>query len=186
MLCYSVAARSLQSVAEVAKSAAPRHVTQSRNLESTTNYTSPKRAKRQLHQPFPQPAFMIAIATLVKTRSCQEWHSLPLRNNNSMYTNTRLRYIDLMSNIEDLLQDMAFDSRVYSGLSSSQSGSTPVVSEASSPSLRSRESVIVPMGRTGTPDGGAGGGNVRVVVRVRGFLPRGMICLFQCERSGTN
>lgn len=91
-----------------------------------------------------------------------------------MFTNTRLRYTDLISNIEGLLLDMALDARVYSAISSSQSSTTPGLSEASSPSLRSRESVIVPMGRTGTPDGGAGGGNVRVVVRVRGFLPRGM------------
>lgn len=54
---------------------------------------------------------------------------------------------------------------------------------ASSPALRAtergRESVPVsaPMSRTGTPSGhgggGGGAGNVRVVVRVRGFLPRG-------------
>lgn len=43
-------------------------------------------------------------------------------------------------------------------------------SSASTPSLRSRESEVVTM----VPDGGTGGGgNVRVVVRVRGFLPRG-------------
>ncbi|PGH03218.1 hypothetical protein AJ79_07413 [Helicocarpus griseus UAMH5409] len=49
-------------------------------------------------------------------------------------------------------------------------------STASSPSLRARESVVVPSSRAGTPvnggPGGGGGGNVRVVVRVRGFLPR--------------
>ena len=44
-------------------------------------------------------------------------------------------------------------------------------SSASTPSLRSRESEIVTMVRSGTPENG--GGNVRVVVRVRGFLPRG-------------
>ncbi|EEH40506.2 kinesin heavy chain isoform 5C [Paracoccidioides lutzii Pb01] len=48
-----------------------------------------------------------------------------------------------------------------------------IQSAASSPSLRARESVVVPVSRTGTPvSGGAGGGNVKVVVRVRGFLPR--------------
>ena len=43
-----------------------------------------------------------------------------------------------------------------------------VRSNASSPSLRSRDGSV-------TPSGGVGdkGGNVRVVVRVRGFLPRG-------------
>ncbi|PGH27686.1 hypothetical protein AJ80_00701 [Polytolypa hystricis UAMH7299] len=55
-------------------------------------------------------------------------------------------------------------------------------STASSPSLRARESVVVAAGvgvgvgaagssRAGTPVNG-GGGNVKVVVRVRGFLPR--------------
>ncbi|EER38796.1 kinesin family protein [Histoplasma capsulatum H143] len=48
-------------------------------------------------------------------------------------------------------------------------------STASSPSLRARESVVVEPSRAGTPVNGVGtggGGNVRVVVRVRGFLPR--------------
>ncbi|EEH15777.2 hypothetical protein PABG_05864 [Paracoccidioides brasiliensis Pb03] len=48
-----------------------------------------------------------------------------------------------------------------------------IQSAASSPSLRARENVVVPVSRTGTPvSGGARGGNVKVVVRVRGFLPR--------------
>lgn len=44
-------------------------------------------------------------------------------------------------------------------------------SSASSPSLRARESIAVPV----TQDEGSSspGGNVRVVVRVRKFLPRG-------------
>ena len=48
-----------------------------------------------------------------------------------------------------------------------------VSSTASSPSLRSRESVVMAdqTGRSETP---TRGGNVRVVVRVRGFLPRGV------------
>lgn len=51
-------------------------------------------------------------------------------------------------------------------------GAGYAVSSASSPSLRSRESVIVASPRTSTPDLGAG--NVRVVVRCRAFLKRGM------------
>ena len=53
---------------------------------------------------------------------------------------------------------------------------SPVLtSSASSPSLRSKESVVVrPMTPTMGANGAAGGGgNVKVVVRVRGFLPRG-------------
>ncbi|MCJ1402299.1 Kinesin [Xylographa trunciseda] len=57
-------------------------------------------------------------------------------------------------------------------------------SSASSPSLRSRDSEIITMGRS-TPDNG--GGNVRVVVRVRGFLPReverGAECLIEMNSA---
>src|SRR5438034_6071553 len=48
-------------------------------------------------------------------------------------------------------------------------------STASSPSLRSRESVVMPAGMIDGAGSTAGGGNVRVVVRVRGFLPRGAL-----------
>ncbi|KAK2754498.1 Kinesin [Arachnomyces sp. PD_36] len=59
------------------------------------------------------------------------------------------------------------------------SPSAAAPSSASSPSLRSRESVVVPMERdNGAPS--AGGGNVKVVVRVRGFLPREIDRSAQC------
>jgi len=48
---------------------------------------------------------------------------------------------------------------------------TPITSSASSPSLRSKTPVNVPM----TPSTLNPGGNVKVVVRVRGFLPRGRL-----------
>ncbi|KAL1956042.1 hypothetical protein VTO42DRAFT_7857 [Malbranchea cinnamomea] len=58
----------------------------------------------------------------------------------------------------------------------STASSANLRSTASSPSFRGKESASVPMSKVGTPvkDGsrGAGGGNVKVVVRVRGFLPR--------------
>ncbi|OAX82074.1 hypothetical protein ACJ72_03574 [Emergomyces africanus] len=60
-----------------------------------------------------------------------------------------------------------------SGAFLSMASSAVLRSTASSPSLRGRESVVVPESRAGTPVCGVGGGNVRVVVRVRGFLPRG-------------
>ncbi|MCJ1457671.1 Kinesin [Mycoblastus sanguinarius] len=60
---------------------------------------------------------------------------------------------------------MALDPRGFPGVAEVRQ----LKSSASTPSLRSRESQLVPMGRS-TPDNG--GGNVRVVVRVRGFLPR--------------
>lgn len=56
-------------------------------------------------------------------------------------------------------------------------------SSASSPSLRARESVVVPMDRENGASSAAGGGNVRVVVRVRGFLPRGMLLAFRTSST---
>ena len=89
-----------------------------------------------------------------------------------MYASRRQRYRATIQLIQQLMRAMALDARAFSGI---------VVearprSSASAPSLRARESEVMalPMGRS-TPDLG-GGGNVRVVVRVRGFLPRGL-CL---------
>ena len=93
-----------------------------------------------------------------------------------MYVLQRLRYRSVVSDIQDQLQDMALDPRGFPGVASD---TRQLKSSASTPSLRSRESELVPMGRS-TPDNG--GGNVRVVVRVRGFLPRGRISL-PYERS---
>ncbi|CRG84421.1 Kinesin-like protein unc-104 [Talaromyces islandicus] len=57
--------------------------------------------------------------------------------------------------------------------SASMASTMPMQSTASSPSLRSRESVIVPAsGPLTLQSPGSGGGNVKVVVRVRAFLPR--------------
>ncbi|KAL8760189.1 MAG: hypothetical protein Q9199_000211 [Rusavskia elegans] len=74
---------------------------------------------------------------------------------------------------------MALDPRAFPGVATEI---RHLRSSASTPSLRSRESEIVPVGRM-TPD--SGGGNVRVVVRVRGFLPReierGAQCLVEMD-----
>lgn len=83
-----------------------------------------------------------------------------------MYVLQRLRYRSIFSDIQSQLRVMALDPRGFPGVASE---ARQLKSSASTPSLRSRESELVPMGRT-TPDNG--GGNVRVVVRVRGFLPR--------------
>lgn len=91
-----------------------------------------------------------------------------------MYFAHRLRFEKLTLELCKSLQDMALDYRGFPGVVTE--AQRPLHSSASTPSLRSRESELVPMARTGTPDGG--GGNVRVVVRVRGFLSRGMlICM---------
>lgn len=89
-----------------------------------------------------------------------------------MYVLQRLRYRSLFSDIQSQLQDMALDPRAFPGVASEV---RQLKSSASTPSLRSRESELIPMGRL-TPDNG--GGNVRVVVRVRGFLPRGTLFSF--------
>ena len=83
-----------------------------------------------------------------------------------MYGVTRIRYKEVVHNVHCLLIAMALDARGFPGVYAE----VRPKSSASSPSLRARESEIIPMGRS-TPDNG--GGNVRVVVRVRGFLPRG-------------
>ena len=85
-----------------------------------------------------------------------------------MYVSLQLRFRQILRNITCQLEDMAFDRRAYPGVATDL---LPLKSSASAPSMRSRESELVPMGPTTPADNG--GGNVRVVVRVRGFLPRG-------------
>ena len=84
-----------------------------------------------------------------------------------MFTLQRLKYWTIFDNINasDLLLSMALDPRSFPGISSE---ARQLKSSASTPSLRSRESSVLPSSRNDNV-----GGNVRVVVRVRGFLPRG-------------
>lgn len=84
-----------------------------------------------------------------------------------MLVNQVSRFRSIVQDIEETLLDMAIDPRVYPGVASE----AKLKSSASSPSLRARDSDSNNMIRCSTPDGG--GGNVKVVVRVRGFLPRG-------------
>jgi hypothetical protein len=88
-----------------------------------------------------------------------------------MYVNLRQRYKETIQDINDIFLDMALDPRLMPGVAAEMRS---VRSSASTPSLRSREGSITPIGRMDAP-----GGNVRVVVRVRGFLPRGTKCLEQ-------
>lgn len=118
-----------------------------------------------------------------------------------MYHNLTQRRRDLFAQCAELLnercRDMALDPRFYhrigyasgpgshssastSGLSGLTGITTPttasgsvLTSSASSPSLRARESVSVPVGYLDGAASPSPGGNVRVVVRVRKFLPRG-------------
>lgn len=82
-----------------------------------------------------------------------------------MYANLQQRFRETIQHINDTLLDMALDPRLMPGVAAEMRS---IRSSASTPSLRSREGSIAPIGRMDAP-----GGNVRVVVRVRGFLPRG-------------
>lgn len=78
-----------------------------------------------------------------------------------MYSNLRQRFYEVINDFDESLIDMAFDPRLMPDVAS-------LHSSASTPSLRSRESTVTPVGVRMEP-----GGNVKVVVRVRAFLPRG-------------
>jgi hypothetical protein len=82
-----------------------------------------------------------------------------------MYLNLQQRFCESILDINYTLIGMALDPRLMPGVAAEMRS---VRSSASTPSLRSREGSVTPIGRMEGP-----GGNVRVVVRVRGFLPRG-------------
>lgn len=95
-----------------------------------------------------------------------------------MFVSLQLRRRLIFRNIASLLQAMAFDPRLYPSTHvvspSDASSRLHIPSSASTPSLRSRESVVSPFPRT-MSDTANPGGNVKVVVRVRSFLPRGSV-----------
>ena len=81
-----------------------------------------------------------------------------------MYTSLRNRSRIQLDGCIDLLEDMAL------GPGSFHVTRAKTPTSASSPSLRSKEPMVVPV----TTLNMSPGGNVKVVVRVRGFLPRGI------------
>jgi hypothetical protein len=81
-----------------------------------------------------------------------------------MHTLRRQRSKEVVKNVYTLLEAMAFDSRLVGGLRHSEFMST-----ASSPSLRAPEGAF-----RDSMAGSDDAGNVKVVVRVRQFIPRGM------------
>jgi hypothetical protein len=83
-----------------------------------------------------------------------------------MYANWKQKCRDITHQIQLQLIQMALDPRLMPGVASEL---RTIRSSASTPSLRSREGSVTPIGRMDP------GGNVRVVVRVRAFLPRGII-----------
>ena len=88
------------------------------------------------------------------------------RQRHCMYATALKRHRTLIAEIQLQLKGMALDPRAFPG------GGSPDVgyrSTASAPSLRARESEVIAENA---------GGNVKVVVRVRGFLPRGMNAIY--------
>ncbi|KAE8450893.1 hypothetical protein EG329_005333 [Mollisiaceae sp. DMI_Dod_QoI] len=79
-----------------------------------------------------------------------------------MYINLQQRFCSTFLDIHDSLIGMALDPRLMPGVAAEMRS---IRSSASTPSLRSRDGSISSFRMEG-------GGNVKVVVRVRGFLPR--------------
>ena len=85
-----------------------------------------------------------------------------------MFSNLELRFRDVIADIHETLIGISLDPRLmpYSA-GHLQFAQRTARSSASTPSLRARDGSIPPHARADP------GGNVRVVVRVRAFLPRG-------------
>lgn len=88
-----------------------------------------------------------------------------------MYAVLRLRARQTVADVIELLEDMGA-AEIANMRFLPSDGRQPYTSTASSPSMRAKEIDIMPDSRPGSSDGG--GGNVKVVVRVRKFLQRGM------------
>jgi hypothetical protein len=88
-----------------------------------------------------------------------------------MYVSLQNRYRAAIDECYQLLEEAVNMAPPGRAINANTRPQTPTLSNASSPSLRSRTPVSVPV----TPVGSSmrPGGNVKVVVRVRGFLPRG-------------
>lgn len=81
-----------------------------------------------------------------------------------MWASLQLRRRELVEDICEQLATMALRPQLMPAVAAEMQ--MRAQSSASTPSLRSREGTPVPMDK---------GGNVKVVVRVRGFLPRGKL-----------
>lgn len=133
------------------------------------NYCSRSKSRGQSKLSIPTFLFLCPFIVLAIPARGNRKSTINNRNH-FMYRNLQLRFEDIIQELSDTLYSMALDSRTMSGVSADVRN---LRSTASTPSLRSREGSITPMGM-GKLDG-QGGGNVKVVVRVRGFLPRGMV-----------
>lgn len=95
-----------------------------------------------------------------------------------MHCHRRLRSKEVVHTVEELLEDMALDARVFRGISYEPPSRSAYESTASSPSLRAAHPEIIhePPPPTLTM-GDQDSANVKVVVRVRKFLKRGAVKL---------
>ncbi len=84
---------------------------------------------------------------------------------------------EALHNIYDLLEVMALDKRCFRGLSVEV---PPFQSTASTVSLRAPDPVYAPMGPSAVDQSS---GNVKVVVRVRGFVKRGKLHVFVSKQT---
>ncbi len=92
-----------------------------------------------------------------------------------MYVSLQNRYRAAIDECYQLLEEAVNMAPPGRAINANARPQTPTLSTASSPSLRSRTPVSVPM--TPMSSNTNPGGNVKVVVRVRGFLPRGELPL---------
>lgn len=85
-----------------------------------------------------------------------------------MYSNLEQRFRDVVTDINETLIGISLEPRLMPNSAGHlEAAQRSVRSCASTPSLRSRDGTVPPHARADP------GGNVRVVVRVRAFLPRG-------------
>jgi hypothetical protein len=84
-----------------------------------------------------------------------------------MFSNLERRFRDVVADINETLIGISLDPRLMPSSAGHLAVAQRVHSCASTPSLRSRDGTVPPHARADP------GGNVRVVVRVRAFLPRG-------------
>lgn len=96
-----------------------------------------------------------------------------------MFSNLDRRFRDVIADINETLIGISLDPRLMPNSAGHlQVAQRSVTSCASTPSLRSRDGTVPPHARMDP------GGNVRVVVRVRAFLPRGSYSVFLPSRDG--
>ena len=128
--------------------------------------------RRIVPRPLSQDRHIVDSNRVIATHPHESWAkkqtsaSSP-RERRPMHTLRRQRSREVVKNVAYLLEAMAFDPRLVGGL-------RPFESMASAPSLRASDFAY----RDSMGAGGDDAGNVKVVVRVRQFIPRGMYSQF--------